>query len=495
MSEPYESVILSYFDHIKENGIPSIEILEVMMHSLLKQNKIDLLEELLHWTVSTNVTPSTKMFNSLLTGLSRTKNLGKMKQYYDMMVELSIKPDIATYTILIMSYGKLGKNSGVEKFLQEAQNSGLELSQTTFNVLLDFYGRVKNIEKLDEYERKMLSSGHRYSIVAINTLLKTFCKLKDFKRIESYIKIIENEGIRMDVYTLNALLKLYTSEDRMDLVEKYENLSKRYRISYDHATYKLMIQYWGLKGDLPKAEALLEEMEFNGFSKNEHILKALMFVYGSNGDIQKTYYYLNEYRQGYRIDDYVKTLLMNAHAKVGNVNKVFKINETIRNRDITAFDILLEVFGRGRNFENQQSCLYDLINTNIKPTANTFKILFSSAYSHKQMEIYWDLMDKYEITLTEKLCYAILDKSLQIDNKESLDRFFTLPRNFTLSNDSYEKIIWYYLARDRKRMESLLEEMIHNKLKPSANLLKEILQSTQVKAEYDRITELIKTEK
>jgi len=136
----------------------------------------DRISQIFDMMKTSNIEPTTIIFNTLLNLCAKKKDLKAMDEFFQKMNSLHLIPNTTTYTILMDGYSRHNFDS-CWNIYEKMKSKNIRPSIFTFTTLLTAMGIYKRMDKIDELIEEMKQQRISYNPIFRNALRAafTFC--------------------------------------------------------------------------------------------------------------------------------------------------------------------------------------------------------------------------------------------------------------------------------------------------------------------------------
>ncbi|XP_076892698.1 pentatricopeptide repeat-containing protein At2g17525, mitochondrial-like [Bidens hawaiensis] len=227
------------------------------------------------------VTPTVKVYNSILDVLVKADIDIARGFYRRKMMGCGVKGDMYTYGILMKGLCLTNRISDGFKLLQTMKNKGVTPNAVVYNTLL--HALCKNGKLGIGRARSLMSEMVDPNSVTFNIMISAYCNIDNLIQALVMLEKSFDLGFVPDVITVTKVIKVLCDKDRaMEAVEVLERVEKKGGEA-DVIVYNTLIK--GLC-KLKKAKAavrFLKEMEMKGCLPTAETYNALIFGFCESG--------------------------------------------------------------------------------------------------------------------------------------------------------------------------------------------------------------------
>ncbi|CAM6021835.1 unnamed protein product [Sphagnum balticum] len=272
-----------------------------------------------------------------------------------------------------------GQTSKVEEE-EEEERDGDSGSQN------DGHNIKKNVEGFHHWEvRKEMQDAY-------NALINAAGQAGKYKLAESLFSEMRSLGLRLSIYTFNALLRAVVEgrgiEHALRVVRSMEAVGMR----PDTHTITTLLDGYCRKGQLDKAEALLEQMRDGKPREKPSIYTYNILIRACGPPLDDAWEIFKEMRAlGVKPDLFTFNILINACAHRKSLSSAFELIDVMQEdgiaADIVTYNSLIKVACHSGDLDVGLKVLKEMKDRGVKPVVATFNTLLSSCSYHKYREL------------------------------------------------------------------------------------------------------------
>ncbi|KAD4178610.1 hypothetical protein E3N88_27201 [Mikania micrantha] len=220
------------------------------------------------------VTPTLKIYNSILDVLVK-EDINIARGFYRRkMMVCGVKGDMYTYGILMKGLCLTNRIADGFKLLQTMKNKGVTPNTVVYNTLL--YALCKNGKLGIGRARSLMNEMADPNNVTFNALITAYCKTENLIQALVMLEKSFDLGFVPDAITITKVIKILCDKDRaMDAVEVLERVEKKGG-EIDVITYNTLIKGFCKLKKAKAAVRFLKEMEMKGCLPNADTYNALI---------------------------------------------------------------------------------------------------------------------------------------------------------------------------------------------------------------------------
>ncbi|KAJ0774750.1 putative tetratricopeptide-like helical domain superfamily [Helianthus annuus] len=221
------------------------------------------------------VTPTVKIYNSILNVLVK-EDIDIARGFYRRkMMGCGVKGDMYTYGILMKGLCLTNRISDGFKLLQTMKNKGVTPNTVIYNTLL--HALCKTGKLGIGRARSLMNEMVEPKDVTFNILITAYCKAENIVQALVMLEKSFDLGFVPDVITLTKVIKVLCDKDRaMEAVEVLERVEKKGG-EIDVVVYNTLIKGFCKLKKVKAAVRFLKEMEMKGCLPNAETYNVLIF--------------------------------------------------------------------------------------------------------------------------------------------------------------------------------------------------------------------------
>ncbi|KAJ0593915.1 putative tetratricopeptide-like helical domain superfamily [Helianthus annuus] len=221
------------------------------------------------------VTPTVKIYNSILDVLVK-EDIDIARGFYRRkMMGCGVKGDMYTYGILMKGLCLTNRISDGFKLLQTMKNKGVTPNTVIYNTLL--HALCKTGKLGIGRARSLMNEMVEPNDVTFNILITAYCKAENIVQALVMLEKSFDLGFVPDVITLTKVIKVLCDKDRaMEAVEVLERVEKKGG-EIDVVVYNTLIKGFCKLKKVKAAVRFLKEMEMKGCLPNAETYNVLIF--------------------------------------------------------------------------------------------------------------------------------------------------------------------------------------------------------------------------
>ena len=291
------------------------------MKACVEVGKLSEAENLLQTVIDTK-SPAAKdvrTFNILLKGYAMSgKNKKRLDQLMNRMREAKVKPSCVTYNILIDSHVSSGEVKAARECMAAATASGIELDAWSYTTLIKGLVQAGDMSGATAVLEVMHAAKLKPTLVTYSTLIDGHARLGNLNTARNVLETMIKVGEQPSAVTYNSLLWGYASTREPDA--------------------------------LRQALKILDDMQSQGVAPAVDTFNTLMSAALVADD---AYLALDLYQRllaaGLRPDGVTFTVLLQAHARLGQVSEAVAAFEALSRdpnaaMDIAAYNAMVDAF-------------------------------------------------------------------------------------------------------------------------------------------------------
>ncbi|KAJ4848023.1 hypothetical protein Tsubulata_009356, partial [Turnera subulata] len=239
----------------------------VTMKSLRFGNQFELVEELAHEMVSTEIQLDNITYSTIITCAKRCSKFDKAVEWFERMYKTGLMPDEVTYSAVLNVYAKLGKVQEVLNLYERGTASGWKPDPITFCILAKMFGEAGDFDGIRYVMKEMKSAGVQPNLAVYNTLLEAMGKAARPGLARNLFEELVESGVTPSIYG-----RARWDKDATDLLERI----KSHDWTVDAMLYNTLL---GVCADF----GLVDDAE----RPDSWSYAAMLNIYGSTGDAAK----------------------------------------------------------------------------------------------------------------------------------------------------------------------------------------------------------------
>ncbi|KAJ4831304.1 hypothetical protein Tsubulata_039663 [Turnera subulata] len=312
----------------------------VTMKSLRFGNQFELVEELAHEMVSTEIQLDNITYSTIITCAKRCSKFDKAVEWFERMYKTGLMPDEVTYSAVLNVYAKLGKVQEVLNLYERGTASGWKPDPITFCILAKMFGEAGDFDGIRYVMKEMKSAGVQPNLAVYNTLLEAMGKSARPGLARNLFEELVESGLTPSVKTLTAMVKIYGkarwSKDAMNLLERI----KSNNWTVDAIFYNTLLGVCADFGLVDEAERFFEDMkQSKEFRPDSWSYAAMLNIYGSTGDAAKGMELFEEMSEvGVALNVMGYTCLVQSLGKAGRIDDLARVFQVMIDRRIRMDD-------------------------------------------------------------------------------------------------------------------------------------------------------------
>jgi pentatricopeptide repeat protein len=353
---------------------------------LVRQNKSDILEEVLNKMEEIGIKPDLISYNQVLTGYAKAKDIEKCEKIFE-IIKSKFTPDNSVYNSLLLAYAKNRKTSEALAIFKEMKDEGLEPDIVCYTTLIHAFNLAKNYDKCwqlyteaclngqaDEFlisymiricgstqnPRKALilldileMKGHLKNVLTSNSLLKALSTTKDYaeRALDEYIKM-KSMGIKPDTRTFVYLLK---STAQLGDIETANNFIREMKVMDIQVTkyhcIELIRTYAGacripyvklehIESYLKDSWEIMKYIEDNNMPIDKYVLNSMIEIHCAvhKKDIVEGLVLPLFEKHGVEMDEHTYNYIMKMLCELRNQEEVFKLYDIVKQKNLTLLE-------------------------------------------------------------------------------------------------------------------------------------------------------------
>ena len=210
-------------------------------------------------------------YNIQISILAQNKEIIKCYEILLEIVQAGLVPDVYSYNPIIHALIKDGQPEEAWNLLNVMQNMGVRPDEVTYTVLLKSCLEMENLKYCGALLKEMQKVGIQpeeaiYNAVQnlYNYVLKVYLNNGDLKKGADLLAEME-KIVKFNRETYNILMQCYVNDGAIERVQALLHDMQADGFKPDYKTYHILIPFCEKNGDLEWVRALSEEMQKAGF--------------------------------------------------------------------------------------------------------------------------------------------------------------------------------------------------------------------------------------
>ncbi|KAL9464794.1 hypothetical protein AB3S75_002406 [Citrus x aurantiifolia] len=291
------------------NMTPSLKIFNSILDVLVKED-IDLARAFYRKKMmASGVQGDDYTYAILMKGLCLTNRVGDGFKLLHVMKSRGVKPNSVIYNTLIHSLcknGKVGRARSLMSYMEEPND-------VTFSILICAYCKEENLVNALVLLEKSFSFGFVPDVVTITKVLELLCSVGRVTDAVEILERVESKGGVIDVVAYNTLIKGFCRLGKLKVGCRFLKEMERKGCLPNADTYNILISSYCETGVLDSALDVFNDMKIDGISWNFFTYDTLIRGLCSGG----------------RIDDGLKILQLMEDSKEGSKGRISPYNSVL----------------------------------------------------------------------------------------------------------------------------------------------------------------------
>ncbi|CAH9072022.1 unnamed protein product [Cuscuta epithymum] len=287
--------------------------------------------------------PNVFVFTSMLKYCSQLGSQGDVFHLFEEMRECKVSPDAFVYPILIKAAGERGS-----VFHANVIKLGLDCDRFIRNAIMDVYGKFGPIE----LARELFDEMPDRAIADWNSIISAYWKWMNDVEARKLFDMVPDKN----VITWTAMVTGYSrKKDLVSARSFFNQMPERNVISWN-----AMLSGYAQNGCTEEATRLFTEMINAGISPDETTLVTVISSCSSQGipSLADGLVRMIE-EKGIHLNCFVKTALLDMHAKCGNLEMARKIFDEMGSyRNSVTWNAMISAYARDGNLDSAKE-LFD----------------------------------------------------------------------------------------------------------------------------------------
>lgn len=341
----------------------------ISAHALLGDGKRAI--ELFHRLQQQGFKPCKYIFLSALKAIGKLKHLPEGRIAHTQVLQSGLESDVVVASTLIDMYAKCGSLEEACKVFDISAN----VNVVSWNAMIAGYVQQQEETSAFDLFIKMQKSGIHPTKFTFSCMLKACSNIGQGKRIHEQVILSMLES---DVVVGTALIDMYAKCGDMEQAHKaFDSL-----ITPDLFSWNAIIAGYTHHGHGFSALKLFGKMMKDSIKVDKMTFSSVIKACGSIGAIKAGRLVYNEIAaRRLETDLVIGNTLIDLYAKCGCLEEAHKVLNTLSNRDLVSWNILVSVYAQHGNCQLVQQCLWNMIREGIKPDDRTFLSILA-ACSH-----------------------------------------------------------------------------------------------------------------
>eukprot|EP00450_Noctiluca_scintillans_P028809 CAMPEP_0194550500 /NCGR_PEP_ID=MMETSP0253-20130528/95741_1 /TAXON_ID=2966 /ORGANISM="Noctiluca scintillans" /LENGTH=551 /DNA_ID=CAMNT_0039397939 /DNA_START=90 /DNA_END=1745 /DNA_ORIENTATION=+ len=249
-------------DLIRPSKISPSSFFTLVVQSVLRANRHELLEEVLQDMADQRVERTLCFYESIMKQLAGQKQLRLALRIHDRLVAEGLEPSAVSYSCLISFAAEVGEVSRAVGFFDRLS----ELTTPSIRALISFAAEVGEVSRAVGFFDR-LSELTTPSIRAYMTMLKMYSKMLNWPASLNIFRDMQHRGVRVDTLALNVLLGTGVSTGKISEVEALVTEAGLMVPSpLDAVSYNTLMKGYVQNTDVAKAIDVMKRMQRQGLA-------------------------------------------------------------------------------------------------------------------------------------------------------------------------------------------------------------------------------------
>lgn len=268
--------------------LPSQEHYRIVMESLSRIARKDIVDTLFDGFLSRKFTPTVNILNALMYSRLAFGDTKGVEETFEKFEEFNIPPNGQSFIIRLLAYRDAKDLDSAMKILQQLETSGVGLlSIEIFTTLMSLCTQRRDSVKGEEIYELVQKSGIKPNLVFNNAYIACLGASNRHLKAYSVYKRLIKEGYKPDIATITSVLSCAVRMKREHMVFRLLDDLFKYKIAPDAKWYSVMLDFLCDKGYLHRAEDIFREMKRTGVPLDCHHYTILMDGYASHRNYRR----------------------------------------------------------------------------------------------------------------------------------------------------------------------------------------------------------------
>ncbi|KAI3784847.1 hypothetical protein L1987_43953 [Smallanthus sonchifolius] len=335
--------------------------------------------------------PDLFMWNTMLRGSAQSPNPGKTVSLYTQMEKRNIRPDRYTFPFVLKACTKLSWANVGCAVHGKIMKHGFEHNTFSKNTLIYFHANVGDID----IASALFYSSATTQVVAWSALTAGYARRGNL----GMARKVFDEMPEKDLISWNVMITGYAKRGEMESARGlFDQVPKR-----DIVTWNTMIAGYVNCGLHTPALEMFEEMKSLGEQPDEVTMLSLVTACTDSGDLdigEKIHHSVLDLGGG-ELSILLGNALIDMYAKCGNINKAFKIFNSMKEKVVTTWNSIIGGLAFHGHSEEAIRVFKEMCRLKLKPNDISFVgVLVACSHAGRVEEgrEYFRLMrEKYNI--------------------------------------------------------------------------------------------------
>eukprot|EP00752_Nemacystus_decipiens_P004025 g3686.t1 len=276
--------------------------------------------------------PDVAVFNSLAAAAVWNGRMDLALQVVlgGVMQEWGVQPNQLSYNTIMDAYARLGNVRNVVKIYNFMQGEGIPPDVVTTTILVKAQVGSGDVDAGARTLIEMMKSSSlkaQLDAFPFNTIIKGLMKTLQWQKAMDLFRGMRYNNVKPNLMTFNTLMAgLNKARVPSITVELYEEMMQVGGLMPDVYTYSCLVSAYARLGDVEAAVKVLSDMAKSGVKPNRFTLSSVMQACikgGQPGTALEVFEQLTK-SGGVEEDRVISTLLVQAHAMVGEFDEAFQ---------------------------------------------------------------------------------------------------------------------------------------------------------------------------
>lgn len=298
--------------------LPSQEHYRIVMESLSRIARKDIVDTLFEGFLSRKFTPTVNILNALMYSRLTFGDTKGVERAFEKFDEFNIVPNGQSIIIRLLAYRDAKDLDSAMEILKQVQTSDVSLlSIEIFTTLMSLCTQRRDVVKGQEIFKTVQLFKIEPNLVFYNAYLACLGASNQHRKAFSFYENLIKKGYQPDVVTITTMLSCAVRMKREHIVNRLFDDLLKYKIAPDAKWYSVMLDFFCDKGQLKQAEDIFKEMKRTKVPLDCHHYTILMDGYASQ----------KKYKRGAR-QNYKRVVQLYKEMISDGVDPTFKAHAT-----------------------------------------------------------------------------------------------------------------------------------------------------------------------
>jgi pentatricopeptide repeat protein len=298
-------------------------------------------------------------YNALIHACGRNDEADKALRLFEEMKNTdTCQPTLVTYNTLISMYSRLGLTDNMKKIFEMCKEAGFSPDRHTYNALIWGFMRAGQLDQMESTVEELHASECKADVITYNAQIIGYARANAVDKMEVAFTSMQRSGIPINAMVGEILAEVYS---RMRMFEKMENTLKIMDdtpgVQYGSRVHSMVIESYADTCRLDEMEAAIQRMFKNKrMFASPRTLEAVIMGYSRS----------RAYDRLVKAMEVVKGSGWNFH--------------------VSMYNVLINEYGKGRQFDKMEQVLSDMHQANVKPSSEAYQIMLDT-YDREGKEV------------------------------------------------------------------------------------------------------------